>query len=81
MTPEDVAPEPIEIWPENLTAFKLFDSLASQWRVGMAGRTGLDYGAMFHKMDRMGLSPEQYEELEDQMRVLEYAALDEMSKE
>lgn len=47
----------------------------------MAGRAGLDYGAMFHKMDRMGLSPEQYEELEDQMRVLEYAALDEMSKE
>ncbi|MBV2160248.1 DUF1799 domain-containing protein [Achromobacter denitrificans] len=81
MTPEDVAGDPVEIWPENLTAFKLFDSLSSQWRVSMAGRTGLDYGVMFQKMDRMGLSPEQYDELENQMRVLEHAALDEMSKE
>lgn len=80
MTPEDVAGDPVEIWPEHLAAFELFVALRSQWRVGMAGATGLDYGVMFHKMDRMGLSPERYEELEDQMRVLEHAALDEMSK-
>lgn len=80
MTPEDVAGDPVEIWPENLEAFELFVALRSQWRVGMAGATGLDYGVMFHKMDRMGLTPERYEELEDQMRVLEHAALDEMSK-
>lgn len=80
MTPEDVAGDPVEIWPENLEAFELFVALRSQWRVGMAGATGLDYGVMFHKMDRMGLTAERYEELEDQMRVLEHAALDEMSE-
>ncbi|EHK64776.1 DUF1799 domain-containing protein [Achromobacter arsenitoxydans] len=80
MTPEDVAGDPVEIWPENLAAFELFVALRSQWRVGMAGATGLDYGVMFHKMDRMDLAPDRYEELEDQMRVLEHAALDEMSK-
>lgn len=80
MTLEDVAGDPVEIWPEHLAAFELFVALRSQWRVGMAGATGLDYGVMFHKMDRMGLTPERYEELEEQMRVLEHAALDEMSK-
>lgn len=80
MTPEDVAGDPVEIWPEHLGAFELFVALRSQWRVSMAGATGLDYGVMFQKMDRMGLSPEQYDELEDQMRALEHAALDEMSK-
>ncbi|MEN4918267.1 DUF1799 domain-containing protein [Achromobacter spanius] len=81
MTPEDVASDPVEIWPEHLAAFELFVALRSQWRIGMAGATGLDYAVMFHKMDRMGLTPERYEELEEQMRVLEHAALDEMSKE
>lgn len=75
-----MAGDPVEIWPEHLAAFELFVELRSQWRVGMAGATGLDYGVMFHKMDRMGLTPERYEELEEQMRVLEHAALDEMSK-
>jgi hypothetical protein len=32
-------------------------------------------------MDRMGLTPERYEELEDQIRILESAALAEMRKE
>lgn len=75
-----MAGDPVEIWPEHLEAFELFVALRSQWRVGMAGATGLDYGVMFHKMDRMGLTSERYEEMEEQMRVLEHAALDEMSK-
>ncbi|WP_276529447.1 DUF1799 domain-containing protein [Achromobacter piechaudii] len=80
LTPDDVAGDPVEIWPENETAFLLFFSLRSQWLVGMAGATGLNYVALFHKMDRMGLSPEQYVELEDQVRVLEFAALDERNR-
>lgn len=58
----------------------MFLSIRTQWRVGMAGATGLDYGVLFHKMDRMGLSPERYEELEEEVRIMENAALDEMSK-
>lgn len=58
----------------------LFFALRSQWLVGMAGATGLNYVALFHKMDRMNLTAEQYDELEEQMRVLEFAALEEMNR-
>ncbi|MNY63939.1 hypothetical protein D3C86_2009720 [compost metagenome] len=58
----------------------LFLSLRSQWRIGMGGATGLDYCALFHKMDRLDLGPDQYEELEDQVRILEFAALEEINR-
>lgn len=80
LTPDDVAGDPVEIWPENEAAFLLFLSLRSQWRMGMGGATGLDYCALFHKMDRMDLTPEQYDELEEQVRVLEFAALEEINR-
>jgi hypothetical protein len=80
LTPDDVAGDPVEIWPENEAAFMLFFALRSQWLVGMAGATGLNYVALFHKMDRMNLTAEQYDELEEQMRVLEFAALEEMNR-
>ncbi|OZI23621.1 hypothetical protein CAL26_09270 [Bordetella genomosp. 9] len=80
MTLDDVAGPPVEVWPGHEEALSLFLSIRTQWRVGMAGATGLDYGVLFHKMDRMGLSPERYEELEEEVRIMENAALDEMSK-
>ncbi|WP_420867776.1 DUF1799 domain-containing protein [Achromobacter denitrificans] len=80
LTPDDVAGDPVEIWPENEAAFMLFLSLRSQWRIGMGGATGLDYCALFHKMDRLDLGPDQYEELEDQVRILEFAALEEINR-
>jgi hypothetical protein len=46
--------------------------LETQWR-GAGG--GLDYNVMYRKMDRMSLSPEQYDELEADMRVMEFAAM------
>lgn len=47
----------------------------------MGGRTGLDYNVLFHKMDRLRLSPEEYEQLEDDVRVLEFAALTVLNKQ
>ncbi len=46
----------------------------------MGGATGLDYNVLQHKMDRMRLSAEDYEDLEDDVRHMEFAALLEMSK-
>lgn len=73
--PEVVA----EIWPDNETAFRLFYSLRTQWRIGMGGATGLDYNPLFHKMDRMGLPPDEYEQMEEDVRLMESAALRQMS--
>jgi hypothetical protein len=80
LTIEDFAGEAVEVWPENLQAFTLFGQLQTQWRVGMGGATGLDYVALFHKMDRMNLGPVEYDDLEEDIRAMEYEAMRAMSK-
>lgn len=75
MTLDDVAAEPVGVWPENIRAVELFQFLRSQWRVGMCGPTGLDYGVMHQKMDRMRLSESEYDQLEADIQIMEGAAL------
>lgn len=75
LTPEDFGGGDVDVWPENEPAFFLFSALQTQWRAGVTGLIGLDYTPLFHKMDRMSLSPEEYEELEDDIRTMEYAAI------
>lgn len=80
MTAEDLECEPVEVWPENERAFLLFAEIRTQWRVGAMGPTGLDYGVLFLKMDRMKLEPDEYDELEADIRTMEFEALAAMSK-
>lgn len=49
--------------------------MATQWRVGMNGPTGLDYGVLFVLMDRLGLDEEAFDGLLDDVRVMEAEAL------
>lgn len=49
-----LAPEEFEVWPENWDAVRVFASIQTQWRIGMAGPTGLDYAvipAMFEMFE------------------------------
>ena len=69
-----------EVWPENWPVFQLFRQLQSQWRAGPNGVIGLDYNVLFHKLDRMDLSAEQYDEWERDIQVMEFAAIDEMNQ-
>jgi hypothetical protein len=46
-----LTPEDLEIWPENWASVEVFSALQTQWRVGMAGPTGLDYAALPVVMD------------------------------
>jgi hypothetical protein len=71
----------VEVWPENWQAWQLFAYMQTQWRIGFGGRTGLDYTVLHHKMDRMNLDPEEYEQLENDIRMLEFAALEAMSQD
>jgi len=75
MTLEDVAAEPVDIWPEHVQAFELFNFMGTQWRTGMSGPTGLDYGVMYRKMDRMKLSEQEYDQLEADVMLMERTAL------
>lgn len=75
LTPEDFPEELVEVWPENWPAYALFAYMRTQWRVGMAGATGLDYGPLHRKMDRMDLAPADYDDLEADIQTMEYAAI------
>ncbi len=69
----------VEIWPQNWPAFLLFTSLQTQWNVGMGGRTGLRYEALYPLLDRQAEDPGKWQQLFDDVRVMEYAALKQMS--
>lgn len=49
--------------------------LTTQWRVGMGGISGLDYLPLFALLDRVTQSREEWDEMLDDVRVLESAAL------
>ncbi|WP_052736111.1 DUF1799 domain-containing protein [Aquincola tertiaricarbonis] len=68
----------VEVFPDNWQAAVLFLRMGNNWRVGPAGPYGLDFNVLFHKMDRMKLTPERYEELEEEIGVIEDAALQTM---
>ena len=65
----------VPLWIENVPAFNFFASLANQWRVGGGGAYALDYNVVFHELDRMGLEKSEYDELMEDIRVMEAAAL------
>lgn len=48
--------------------------MSTQWRRDN-GPCGLDYTVLHHRMDRLGLSAEEYDELESDIQVMEGAAL------
>ena len=82
LSEEDYAAENIvEVWPDNWDAVILFHRLGSQWRAGPGGVFGLDYNVLYRMMDRMILTPERYDELEEEIQILEAAAVEEMRKE
>lgn len=74
------ASKEFEIWPENMRAINLFNTLQTQWLVGGVGPTGLNYIPLFHRMDRMNLDAQEYEWLFDDIRAIEAEALTAMNK-
>lgn len=74
--------EHAEVWPENWAAWCLFAELDTQWhRAGMNGaRTGLMYAVLWERLDRLQLTPADWLQLYDDVRVLEQAALVAISK-
>ena len=73
-----------DIWPENLSAYLVFDAMRTQWRVGMAGATGLDYAALPATLDFLGLEFDEdltRRQLFSQVRLMEYEALSLMAQQ
>lgn len=80
--PEDFDEEEniIEVWECNADAFYVFESMATQWRVGMAGATGLDYAAMPVVMDMVGVERKRRPEVFSSVRIMETEALATMAE-
>lgn len=53
----------------------MFHELQTQWRTCDAGLIGLDYNVLYKKLDRLGLSREDSDRLEDDVRTMEFEAL------
>lgn len=73
-------PPKVSLWPENETGLALFTQFSTQWRTGPSGAVGLDYGVIFHELDRRELSRPDYDDAMWSVRVIERAALNEMRK-
>jgi hypothetical protein len=67
-----------EIWPDNWLAVEVFISMGTQWRTGMAGPTGLDYGVLRDVMTLRRVPRSEQPELFDWLRLMEGEALGQM---
>jgi hypothetical protein len=65
----------VEVWPENVPVFELFQGVMTQWRHGFAGPTGLDYGAVLALMEIRQVPHDQRARLMTDLQVMELAAL------
>lgn len=63
------------LWPEHQTALQIFGAVQTQWRVGMAGATGLDYTALPIVMELYQVAPADRRQVFDDVRVMEGEAL------
>ena len=69
--------EEIDLWPCNLQAWNCWQAVQTQWRVGMAGRTGLDYTAVLAYLRTVhGLRGEDLREVFDGLQGCELAILE-----
>lgn len=69
------------VWPMNLATLRVFQGLATQWRLAPMGEPiGLDYAAITPTVLRgLGVSRETWPEIFTGLRFMESGALDEFS--
>jgi hypothetical protein len=67
-----------EVWPDNWQALDVFMSMGTQWRTGVAGATGLDYGVLPDVMRLRGVPKSDRPEVFDWIRLMEGEALGQM---
>lgn len=82
LTPEDFPEleDEFGIWPDNVPAVETFIAMQTQWRVGMAGATGLDYTALPAVLSLVGVPADEHPDTFDCLRVMEAQAMTEMEK-
>ena len=69
-----VTPDHFEVWEENWQVLTIFLQVQTQWRSGMSGLIGLDYGAVAWVLKLVAAEDEQLALLQD-LQTMEHAVL------
>jgi len=78
---KDVPVEEFGVWPDGWPAFTVFEAMATQWRVGACGATGLDYGALPGVMRLCGVPAGERQSIFRDIRDMENEALRVMAEQ
>lgn len=65
----------VEVLPDIWPAFRLLSAMATQWRVGMGGPVGLDYGVIRDVGEMLGMKRKQITAIFPDLQVMEAEAL------
>jgi len=69
------------LWPCNVPTWNLWHRLQTQWRVGMDGRSGLDYAAVAVYMEKVaGVRRKKFAETFSAIQAMERACLEAWAK-
>lgn len=79
----DPANEPPQfvLWPEHVRSLRAWLLIQTQWSVGMAGRTGINYGSAVPLLQARGLGGSRLARVVADLQVMELAALEEFGKQ
>lgn len=75
LTPEDIEEEEVAVWADAWPAFRLFDAMGTQWRLGPGGPSGLDYTAIPATASMLGITRRDLPDIFPDLRVMEVEAL------
>lgn len=64
------------LWPDNVAAWRAWEAVQTQWRIGFSGATGLDYAGVRAYLDEIGLAGEERREVFAGILACERATLD-----
>lgn len=70
-----------ELWGEHLQAWECFAANSTQWRVGMNGVYGLDYGPCYQWCADEGLTGSDRRRVMSEVRLIESGALQEIQEQ
>jgi hypothetical protein len=66
----------VYLWPDNLLAWRCWQGVQTQWRVGMGGATGLDYAGVRAFLDEQDLQRDERREVFAGIQACERATLE-----
>jgi hypothetical protein len=72
---DEIPDDDVLVWDINWHTFTLFNSLSTQWRVGMGGATGLDYNVIPMVAKSLGIKNKELNSIFPDLQVMENEAL------